>query len=83
VNIGIGIGMAVHAGYLTVAVDVVRPFLWVHEERACLAILCDLGDVGFSVTEKAVLIGKFRVLSKREAEEQNDEDEYASFHVHA
>ena len=79
VNIGIGVCVAIHAGYFAVAVDVLRPFPWVHKKRACLAVLCDLRDVGFSVTKKAILIGKARILSKGAAKEKNEEEEYASF----
>jgi hypothetical protein len=63
-DIGIGVGMAIHAGHFTVAVDVLSPFLWVHEERASLAFRCNLGNIGFPMTGKAVLVIEARDLSK-------------------
>jgi len=57
-NKGVGVGVAIHACHFTFAVDILRPSLWVHEDGACLALFCNLRDIGFPVTEKAVLIGK-------------------------
>lgn len=66
--------------------DILRPFLRVHEKGTHLAVACDLGDIRLPMAEQTVLISivvrlRIRVIEK---EAQRDkEEQYAFIEMHA
>jgi hypothetical protein len=55
-KIGIGIDMTIHTNYLAHVVDILSPFLRIHEDRANFSFAGNLEDPRFSMTFKAILI---------------------------
>jgi len=82
-HVGIGIEMAIQTTHINLMVNVLRPFLGIHEQRTGPAVVQDLEESGLAMAVKTILIGICLGKNKINTEEKYDDNECnGSFKAH-